>query len=95
MAMTTLAIEDFVYVWSELDKSNKRVQNTTPPYETWMTRFTQAGYIQISCDFKPIEKMGLIEWCIEQFGKSHFQIIGTNVFFETEEDATLFALRWL
>jgi hypothetical protein len=34
------------------------------------------------------------EWCTEQYGIEHFAWTGSKFFFETEQDAIMFTLRW-
>ena len=33
-------------------------------------------------------------WCKEQYGEDHYTWTGSRFWFETEQDATWFAMRW-
>lgn len=37
---------------------------------------------------------GIIEWLDEYEGKGHYALGGYGIYFEREEDAAVFALKW-
>ncbi len=59
----------------------------------WHQRFRAAGY-------RPVEVglhhsgQDIHEWCCDQFGEDHYVWTGSKFWFETEQAAVLFALRW-
>ena len=60
----------------------------------WYSRFLKAGYYQIEISGFD-EWSETHKWCREQFGEDHYNWTGSIFWFETERDATFFALRWL
>ena len=84
-------IQDFVDGWQSFD--------ITLPYATrnrvnWMVRFQEAGYhkitITVSNSWIPIH-----EWCEQIIGRNNYAWTGNTFWFETEEDAVAFKLRWV
>ena len=57
----------------------------------WNSVFEDQGYYSVL--LRPRNKE-CYEWCAEQFGKEHFAWTGSKFFFETEQDAIMFKLRW-
>ena len=60
--------------------------------------------INFRCLVKPEQYEEMRDWCIENFGKEYDHDrwkmlanneIGGEIYFETEEDAMAFKLRWL
>jgi len=59
----------------------------------WHQRFRAAGYhsVEVNLDHP---WQDIHEWCVDQFGKDHYTWTGGTFWFETEQAAVLFALRW-
>jgi len=60
----------------------------------WYSRFLKAGYHHVEIG-NMFEWSSVHKWCREQFGEDHYNWTGSIFWFETERDATFFALRWL
>lgn len=63
----------------------------------WNFVLTQAGYVPVSAQLRARregERLSMIDWCTEQFGIDHYVWTGLNFWFETEQDAIMFALRY-
>ena len=79
-------ITEFIEAWHIADR---KVSVDTD----WTPRFTQAGYYKIILtDHSNWNKVH--DWCEEELGREHYSWNGANFWFETEEDAFRFALRW-
>jgi len=49
--------------------------------------------VQIDYDYRRDD--AIFAWCIENFGRSKFYIVGSSTYyFQSEQDATLFRLKW-
>jgi len=58
----------------------------------WNSTLEDQGYYSVKVRPKNKE---CYDWCAEQFGKEHFaNLSGSKFFFETEQDAIMFTLRW-
>ena len=57
----------------------------------WNGLFLLNKYIPV--EFSPKNKE-CYDWCSEQFGSEHFAWTGSKFWFETEQDAIMFTLRW-
>lgn len=56
---------------------------------------SQAGYHKAVAGIEgSIKCPEVYAWCTEQFGERHYVWYGGYFWFETDEDAMLFALRW-
>jgi hypothetical protein len=61
----------------------------------WAQEFRAAGYF--SACFAPGDIgrwQAAHTWCCEQFGSNHYAWVGNQFWFESEEHAVLFALKW-
>lgn len=85
-------IQDFCDAWQAYDrKSTNYIAD-----RNWDLRFRDAGYYGVGLGTKSDRgRRELHKWCEEQVGKKHYAWTGTAMFwFETEQAAVLFALRW-
>lgn len=57
----------------------------------WNSVFEDQGYYSVTV--RPKSKECYV-WCAEQFGKDHYAWTGSKFWFETEQDAIIFTLRW-
>jgi hypothetical protein len=57
----------------------------------WNSVLEDQGYYSVKLRYRNQE---CYAWCDEQFGQEHFVWTGSNFFFETEQDAIMFTLRW-
>ena len=57
----------------------------------WNGVFEDQGYYSVKLRPKSKE---CYDWGVEQFGQEHFAWTGSKFFFETEQDAIMFTLRW-
>lgn len=58
----------------------------------WTQQFLRAGYHRV---IPKIDKWSeMHEWLQANIGRDHYSWNGENFWFETKQDATLFALRW-
>jgi hypothetical protein len=88
-------IQDFVAAWAAYDEGN----GGAAPYVAgqWVSRFREAGYYSVPAGLKGVQQewQNMHSWCKEQFGSNHYTWTGSTFWFETEEHAVLFALRWV
>jgi hypothetical protein len=57
----------------------------------WNSVFEDQGYYSVTVSPKSKECW---VWCDAQYGKEHYAWTGSKFFFETEQDAIMFTLRW-
>jgi hypothetical protein len=63
------------------------------PEINWPATYKQAGYI--SYQLKTLKTWtSMHEWCQTNIGQEHYSWTGTIFWFERQEDAVVFALRW-
>jgi len=61
----------------------------------WNQLLEQQGYVSVELDYQSdITLLQAYHWCCEQFGKEHFTWTGSRHWFESEQNAALFMLRW-
>lgn len=82
-------IHDFIEAWKIYDSSQ-------PPNDVdWARRLGDAKYYYTSpCKTSMRQWQEIHKWCEQQFGKEHYAWTGNVFWFESANDATLFALRW-
>jgi len=59
----------------------------------WHQRFRAGGYYSAEADLNH-PWQDIHEWCRAQFGEDHYTWTGSTFWFETEQAAVLFSLRW-
>lgn len=80
------SISDFITAWRNRD--GKIIIDID-----WAQRYIDAGYYRIILSgFDNWTEAH--DWCEEELGPEHYSWNGANFWFETEEDAFRFALRW-
>jgi len=57
----------------------------------WNGVLEDQGYYSVKLRPKNKESW---DWCTEKFGAEHYAWTGSKFFFETEQDAIMFTLRW-
>lgn len=62
--------------------------------QVWNELFQGAGYYSVDVSMMTIDWTGCHAWCQQQYGADHYSWTGSTFWFETEQDALLFALRW-
>jgi hypothetical protein len=62
--------------------------------QPWNEQFQGAGYYSVDTHVMTIDWTGCHAWCQQQFGEDHYSWTGSTFWFETEQDALLFTLRW-
>ena len=61
----------------------------------WNQLLEQQDYVSVELGYRSyITSQEAYDWCCEQFGKEHFTWTGSRHWFESEQDAALFMLRW-
>jgi hypothetical protein len=89
MVMKRDNIQDFIAAWKSWDKTN--AQNLIIPI--WHNRFREAGYYE--CKLGNASKWtDSHQWCKENIGEQHYAWVGNVFWFETEQDAIAFTLKW-
>ena len=60
------------------------------------TKYSQAGYLPVKSKLlgREGEWQQIHAWCREHVGEKHYSWTGSTFWFESEQDAALFALRW-
>ena len=73
-----------------------RVREKHPPGQwiDWHRAFTDQGYHDVALN-ELTQWQEIHQWCEQQFGQDHYVWTGNRFWFEQEQDAMLFALRWL
>jgi hypothetical protein len=65
----------------------------SPDIKDWRQVFKDGGYYDVVppsiSQWKEIH-----QWCVRTFGQEHYAWSGNRFWFETPEDAIMFALRW-
>lgn len=77
-------IQDFVDSWHKYDAGNESL--------SWPDRFDDAGYYRAEWGSGTWGQIH--EWCKEKFGPRHYAWAGSTFWFETEQDAIMFILKW-
>jgi hypothetical protein len=77
---------DFIREWRERDRNKHQDVD-------WTRRYIDAGYYRIVIS-SARHWTEIHEWCKQEIGNSHYSWTGSNFWFETQEDAFRFALRW-
>jgi len=58
-------------------------------------QFRENGYFEVCGSKQPFSNQYIIgQWCVDKFGSGHYSWDGTSWWFDSEENAVLFALRW-
>jgi hypothetical protein len=83
-------IQDFIAAWKQYDTSTMKYQT---PY--WNGRFKDAGYYPVDVSNSMYNWSSIHAWCEEKFTKNHYAWAGSTFWFESEQDAIMFTLRWL
>ena len=61
----------------------------------WQKQFRKNGYFEVCGVAQPFSNQYIIgQWCVDKFGSEHYSWDGTSWWFDSEENAVLFALRW-
>jgi hypothetical protein len=62
----------------------------------WNSSLYQAGYFSIPAGRISVRNHWneMHQWCKSKFGESHYCWTGSTFWFETKDDAMVFALRW-
>lgn len=87
------SIRDFVQSWERYDNNGEWA---VPHVSVWQRRLRDAGYHEVPT----AQLMGVTgwtdihEWCLQKFGEDHYTWTGSIFWFETEQHAVLFTLRW-
>lgn len=86
-------IKLFMSAWKTYDSPDD------PRVPNWAHRFHDAGYFQVVCPADKREDANV--WCSINIGADHYACMGHlglysdfTFWFETSEDAVLFALKW-
>lgn len=83
-------IRDFVDNWKQWDA---QTDPANPVPVNWGPRFREAGYYSVRLG--SLDTWGLVHpWCEQHIGQRHYTWAGSTFWFETEQAAALFALRW-
>jgi hypothetical protein len=85
-------IQDFIENWQQWDTKTK---SQLDDY-TWNNRFRDANYYGIVPSRLSTSQSWpeMHSWCEHYFGCDHYANIGYTFWFESEQDAVWFALRW-
>lgn len=83
-------IRDFIDAWGQWDGSYH--QNLNNP--RWSCRFEEAGYYNVEVDFDASTWALMHTWLQEHVGYEHYAHQGNDFWFDSEQDAILFALKW-
>lgn len=93
MVMKKDCILDFVDTWQAYDQTKSDIVRLGV---NWNARFREAGYYSVELTKNAITNWwgDVHKWCGETFGKEHYTWVGETFWFETEQAAVWFALRW-
>jgi hypothetical protein len=84
-------IKDFVNAWKKYDLNDGSSENII---HQWGNRFKDAGYYPVEVNRFYTAWYEIHLWCREKFGEQHYAWAGSTFWFEAEEDAIMFTLRW-
>lgn len=92
------SIKNFVDAWHSYDQKDNKYRHLGST--KWNHRFRDAGYIEVIMTPAWIFSNKNIEaWCNENVGTEHYAWVGDlaacTYWFENEETALQFSLRWL
>lgn len=66
-----------------------------PPHiPDWNKVMRQGGYFHVVPKLRPMTWTSMHDWIYANIGAEHYSWNGENFWFETEKDATWFALYW-
>ena len=84
-------IQDFIESWKEYDSNIKG----NLPFPNWESRLRDAGYYHAmyTGDGKNLWS-DVHRWCEKHVGKKHYAWTGFTFWFDNEQNAIFFALRW-
>lgn len=89
------SIRDFIGDWKLRDRNNgnRNVDGNVPQ---WHIRFREAGYHRAVPGRDGVGEhwQEMHQWCEQQYGQDHYSWTGSTFWFETEQAAALFILRW-
>ena len=90
------SIKDFIQAWKQLDLSEDRGREEENTRPFWNLRFQDAGYYGIEASRESIRDywQEMHQWCEQQFGEDRYAWTGSTFWFETDNDAMLFGLKW-
>lgn len=81
-------IQDFIQSWRKYDKSD-----TDTKFPCWDTRFRSAGYYPVLIS-NITQWTQIHAWCTETVGHDHYAWSGNTFYFESDQAAIQFTLRW-
>lgn len=85
-------IRDFIEVWKYYDrKLDSERRNRL--YVNWNDRFSVGGYHKVTIS-NDGSWAAMHEWCRKTVGEKNYAWAGSTFWFEKEEDAIEFTLRW-
>lgn len=90
------SIREFINGWRVVSPVKYTRIHTDQECVTWDQRLKSAGYYSIKISGPNcIDRWEDIhDWCKEKFGNDHYAWTGTVFWFEREQHAVWFALRW-
>lgn len=69
------------------------LKSVKPHIEDWNAVFHSGGYYLVNPNTTPRWEE-IHRWCVENLGDNRYAWNGNNFWFETEQDAIMFTLRW-
>lgn len=81
-------IHDFIEAWKKYDQD----VDINPKVPPWTMRLHDAGYFGVDKGSGSWRECH--EWCREQIGHRHYAWVGNRFWFECEQHAVLFKLKW-
>lgn len=89
------SIKAFTRAWQEHERKYRLYGYGSPP--KWKERYTEAGFYSVKMTDYPFAFdwwNDMRNWCDEQFGSEHYECVGFTFWFESEQHAVSFILRW-
>lgn len=72
-----------------------RARTVTGPPARWSCEFRQAGYFPATLPVGEISKwQAAHQWCKQEIGVDHYSWTGNQFWFEREDHAVMFLLKW-
>jgi len=92
MAIKKDCITEFIQAWKSWDRTQKAKEIVA----NWNIRFAEAGYYRAVPSRASVQHHwhDMHVWCQEQFTPEHYAWAGDTFWFESDQDAMLFILRW-
>lgn len=90
-----MPIKEFVHEYFEREGGQNLPYGQNPGIKSWNDILESGGYIRVIITHEHWTETRIIaQWCREKFGVDHYYWTGGAFWFDSEEHAAMFMLRW-